>query len=337
MKNSLSPEFYNRPAVLKDAQAAVDLFDAYDMSIVGVRIESLDNTIRFWQTPGMELNRDTTLVMNATQQVVGYAEVYDVADPHVHIFTFGCVHPDYTGRGIGTYLVDWIDQRMREGLYRAPEGARVVAVQFLPVQAQAGAALLQSHGFELVRGSYLMRIVMDASPSEPVVPEGIVIRPINMPTEFEAALRTIRTSFRDHYGFVEEPFDQTLARWQHMVQTDPHFDPSVWYLALEGKEVAGVCYCTPHTDEDPEMAWVNTLGVCREWRGRGIGEALLRMSFAEFYRRGFKKVGLGVDSQSLTGATKLYEKAGMQVFREFHAFEKEIRPGFELSTQALGK
>ena len=63
------------------------------------------------------------------------------------------------------------------------------------------------------------------------------------------------------------------------------------------------------------MGWVGTLGVRRPWRKRGIGLALLRHSFNEFYRRGKRKVGLGVDAQNLTGALRLYESAGMQSTR----------------------
>lgn len=61
---------------------------------------------------------------------------------------------------------------------------------------------------------------------------------------------------------------------------------------------------------------------------------LIEPSFAEFYRRSKNKVGLGVDSQNLTGATRLYERAGMRVARIHITYEKELRAGIELSTQA---
>lgn len=63
---------------------------------------------------------------------------------------------------------------------------------------------------------------------------------------------------------------------------------------------------------------------------------MLRNAFAEYHRRGKYKVGLGVDSNSLTGAIRLYEKAGMRVFRQIDLYEKVLRPGEELSTQTLG-
>ncbi len=65
--------------------------------------------------------------------------------------------------------------------------------------------------------------------------------------------------------------------------------------------------------------------ACRKpWRKRGLGLALLHHAFGEFYRRGQPKVALGVDAQNPTGATRLYERAGMHVAYEAVAFQKEL-------------
>jgi hypothetical protein len=42
------------------------------------------------------------------------------------------------------------------------------------------------------------------------------------------------------------------------------------------------------------------------------------------YRRGQPRVRLGVDAQNPTGATRLYERAGMHVAYEAAAFKKEL-------------
>jgi ribosomal protein S18 acetylase RimI-like enzyme len=67
---------------------------------------------------------------------------------------------------------------------------------------------------------------------------------------------------------------------------------------------------------------VAALGVRRPWRGRGLGRALLLHTFGEFHRRGVTRISLGVDSENPTGATKLYESAGMQVELEQVVFER---------------
>ena len=104
---------------------------------------------------------------------------------------------------------------------------------------------------------------------------------------------------------------------------------------MDGDQMAGICICRRVDAEDPECGWVNELGVRRDWRKRGVGYALLKQAFAAFYADGRKRAGLGVDSQNLTGALRLYERAGMHVARQFDQYEKEMRPGKELAVESL--
>jgi len=46
-------------------------------------------------------------------------------------------------------------------------------------------------------------------------------------------------------------------------------------------------------------------------------------------------VSLGVDGENLTGALKLYQKAGMHIQRQFDLYEKKLHPGEEISVQSL--
>ena len=126
----------------------------------------------------------------------------------------------------------------------------------------------------------------------------------------------IGEAFADHWGYVPRSFEDWM---QAVVQAD-NFDPTLTFIACDGNEVAGVAVCR-HRD----IAWVGQLAVRRPWRKRGLGLALLLQAFNEFYQRGDRTVGLGVDAQSLTGATRLYEKAGMRVTRRYDTYEKVIR------------
>ena len=73
---------------------------------------------------------------------------------------------------------------------------------------------------------------------------------------------------------------------------------------------------------EPGLGWVRILGVLPEYRQLGLGQALLRHTFAEFERRGFDAVGLGVDAENPTGAVRVYERAGMHVERTNLLFQK---------------
>jgi GNAT superfamily N-acetyltransferase len=53
--------------------------------------------------------------------------------------------------------------------------------------------------------------------------------------------------------------------------------------------------------------------ILRDWRGRGLGRALLLHAFAEFFELRKKIVRLHVDADNPTGAVRLYESVGMSV------------------------
>jgi ribosomal protein S18 acetylase RimI-like enzyme len=202
-------------------------------------------------------------------------------------------------------------------------------------QADRAKELFLNLGYQHIRSSYQMRINMDTPPAEPQWAPGITLRTYNPETDLEAVYRAVDESFRDHFGHVDAPYEEGLKRFQHFMTGYDGFDPTLWFLAMDGNEIAGISLCRDRAFDNPEVGWVSTLGVRRPWRKRGIGLALLRHSFCELYRRGKRMAGLGVDAQNLTGALRLYENAGMHAHQAFDQFEKEIRPGEEISVQSL--
>ena len=70
--------------------------------------------------------------------------------------------------------------------------------------------------------------------------------------------------------------------------------------------------------------WVASIGVLEPYRRRGLGMALLQHCFSELYRCGCRKISLGVDAQNPTGATRLYERAGMHQVFEAVVYEKPL-------------
>jgi GNAT superfamily N-acetyltransferase len=86
---------------------------------------------------------------------------------------------------------------------------------------------------------------------------------------------------------------------------------------LAGQPVGAL---TGHVWDD--RGWVDYLGVLAPGRGRGTGMALLRRSFATFAGRGVRRVILNVDAKNTTGATALYERAGMRVINRWDVWER---------------
>ena len=222
-----------------------------------------------------------------------------------------------------------------QAVIKAPEGAQVILRTGADQRDRYKNELLDAFGMEVVRHFYEMQIEFDAPPEPPVVPEGIEIRPFDQETELKRVALTFQDAFQDHFGFVEEPIEKLMEGVSYIIENSPHFDPDFWFVAMDGEEMAGISLCAPKTLGDPEMGFVDELGVRRSWRGRGLGLALLRHSFVRMYENGSKRAALGVDASSLTGATRLYERAGMSIARQFNAFRKILRAGQDIATTEL--
>jgi mycothiol synthase len=330
------PEWHtSRAARVEDAEGAVGLFNACSLDLVDETPHDVDEQRVEWRTPGFDLGRDTRVVLDADAELVGYAEVWDIEEPHVRTHSWGRVHPDSRGRGIGSALLRWEEARAREAIARAPEGTRVSLGSGALVKDVHARELLEANGFEPVRYFRRMVVEMNAPPPEAVWPDGVAVRTFDPEKDLKATVRSVRDTFSDHWGHVDSPFEEELKFWKHWIEEEKDFDPALWYLAeAEGKLVA-TCLCWPKRHEDPELGWVNVLGVDRGWRRRGLALALLRHAFAAFYARGKRKVGLGVDAASLTGANRLYEKARMKTVRESVSYETELRPGVDLTRRTL--
>jgi len=330
------PEGYtDRPACREDAERAVELFNACALRVVGEMPFDLEELLVEWNSPKFDLERDTRVVVSRTGKVVGYAEVWDATAPHVLPHIWGRVDPELVNCGIGSWLLAWEESRAAQALDKAPADARVAIRTGAAEQDQASRDLFEANGYAAIRQFSRMIIEMDGAPERPTWPAGVSVRTFDRSQDLEPMVRAMQDAFADHWGHVDEPFEEEVQQWVHWIDNDKEFDPALFFLAECDGEIAGAAFCTQKRPEDPDLGWVYMLGVRRPWRRRGIARSLLLHSFATFYERGKTKAGLGVDAASLTGATRLYESAGMHCARRSFSYEKELRSGRDLSTQSL--
>jgi mycothiol synthase len=252
-------------------------------------------------------------VVELAGRIAGYADFE--AREGGRLMGDGYVHPDLRNRGVGSELLRLTEERAAEET--AGLEGRVVLQNATLLGDDCTPNLYERHGYEPVRTFWRMVVDLDDAPA-PRVPGGIEIRTMR-PGEEEAVHETIEEAFADHWGHVRRSYDEfakrTFAREAH--------DPTLYWVALDGDEIVGACLCDWKREGD--WGWVNLIGVRPPWRRRGIAEALLESAFAEFFRRGERRVGLGVDAESTTHATRLYERVGMRVFSRVVVYEKELR------------
>ena len=81
-------------------------------------------------------------------------------------------------------------------------------------EANKSKKLFEDFGYHHIRSSYHMLIEMEAPVPEPQFPEGVILRTFNPETDLEAVYQADQDSFRDHFGFVDQPFRRRLESLQ---------------------------------------------------------------------------------------------------------------------------
>lgn len=176
-----------------------------------------------------------------------------------------------------------------------------------------------ARGYSLWRASFRMEIALD-DPVQPRLPDGLVLRTYTDP---DAEL--LRAGLNE--AFALDPTWQEVTaevfRGAFYLGTRG-FDPRLWALAWDGDDLAGFSLAYPGRGSDETLGWIGTLGVREAWRRRGLGEALLRTSFRALWDCGFRRAGLGVDAENVTGALRLYERVGMRQVQRSNSWTKRI-------------
>ena len=92
---------------------------------------------------------------------------------------------------------------------------------------------------------------------------------------------------------------------------------------------AGLAHTCPASGRysDSGGGWILNLGVLREARGRGVGRYLLEHALAAYAADGRTWAGLGVDTENVSGALRLYESVGMTPALQIDAYERRVAAG----------
>ena len=299
----MSTTFTIRQVTLDDLEAVTELFNEHSRHLHGVADDTAEEILQYWQSPDVDLEQDVMVAEAADGSIVGYGDIGESGDTTwLDIRAFD---PESQRALLGSLE--------RIARYKRP-GARLLG--FLDAEDEGLRRVYEESGYEVIRHSYRMEVDLGDLGDDPGPPRGVAIRTMR-DGELEQVYEVHEQSFEDAWMHTREPFEQ----WRHWFVSDPSFDASLWFVAEADGQLVGVSICR-RRETEKGLGWVRILGVLRSHRRRGIGEALLRHTFAEFARRGFERVGLGVDAESPTGAVALYERVGMHVARNGLQLEK---------------
>jgi len=319
-KRELLTGFPMRPPDDGDADEVASFANDEAVAFLGVPLIDADWLRDRWTAPGVDRAGDLGVVESSTGELCAFLSV-EAEPPFLEVFALGIVAPPFHGLGLGAAIVSENERRARRFEALADPAARMLIRAGALADEPRVSALLRTRGYREVRRFELRRVDFAAKPAPPRDIEGISIRGFR-PEEARQLYEAHVEAFADHWGGGKETYED----FRHHHMDGPRYDADLWFVAWEGEELAGYVGAQDKSLEDPSRGYIAVLGVRSPYRRRGLGEALLRRAFEVLFVRGRQGVDLHVDTDSLTGATRLYERVGMTAYPRFASWEKELRP-----------
>lgn len=322
-----------QPYCSEDLPRYVALLQACEAEDQTGRTSSIEGMSHMFSMPGVNIERGIWLLPESAEEnapllAAGFMlllpmYVSDALAIHVS------VRPDWRHKGVEQGLIKFLESQAQENIY-VPHPVKVYALA--EGQGDYQHRLYAEAAYQPVRWFQTLHRDLNLSQKEAhglgvEAPTGLHIRPLQTDTleqDIEDLHLALTEAFLDHWN----PTEMTLEQTRHMVMA-PHFRPDLTLLAYdENGEVAGACRNVIRTNYNLQMGTregaIDELGVRRPYRRHGLGRALLQRSFQLLKEVGMDTVTLMVDSQNLTGATRLYEAVGFVERRRSAIYEKTL-------------
>jgi ribosomal protein S18 acetylase RimI-like enzyme len=263
-------------------------------------------------------------------EVVGYSRIWwEVEDSGKWVgFQLGNVLPEWRRKGIGSTLLCFNEQRLRQIASQLKESAELpidaacLLDNFVSSTEKDRINLLERRNYRAVRYAFeMVRPNLENIPDLPL-PLGVEVRPVEA-GHFRKIWEASNEAFRDHWGYIPDPW----VAYEQMIN-DPDFDASLWRVAWEGDQIAGMVLSFINKDENEmfgrRRGYTENICVRRPWRRQGLAKALIAVSLLALKERGMTEAGLGVDAENISGALHLYEFMGYQVVKRSTIYRKPL-------------
>ncbi|MCS4275017.1 ribosomal protein S18 acetylase RimI-like enzyme [Mycetocola sp. BIGb0189] len=300
-----------RPATSADLPAILELDRAVEAVDDPRHVTTLEALTVDFAASGFDPEHDSLLAETADGTVIAYGtshaepEASSVVKAHIP----GSVHPDHRGRGLGTALLDWQEARAAQHLAASELSVPGWFSTGASEHATSPRGFLTSRGYGERR--WWMELTRDLGAPIPELPLHADVRLEPLTDNLSEATRlAFNDSFRDHWG--SQPTNQedwekygsvsTLRGDLSALAVTPEnevaalvivsVDPAQW-------EAAGYTY-----------GYIDLVATRRDWRGKGLAKSLLAQVLRNLKAEGLERAALDVDSESPTGALRLYQSVG---------------------------
>ncbi len=261
---------------------------------------------------------------------VGYSRVWwEVEGSGKWIgFQLGNVLPQWRWKGIGSSLLRFNETRLLQIARQLKENGELpvdapcMLDNFVSASEKDRINLLERRNYQVVRNAFeMVRPDLENIPDLPM-PGGVEVRAVE-PDHMRLIWEASNEAFRDHWGYIPDPWEE-----YEQVMDDPDFDPSLWRVAWQGDQIAGMVLSFINKDENAmygrKRGYTENICVRRPWRHKGLAKALIAQSLMALKERGMTEAGLGVDAENISGALHLYEFMGYRVVKRSAMYREEI-------------
>ncbi|HVR78443.1 MAG TPA: GNAT family N-acetyltransferase [Acidimicrobiia bacterium] len=318
----------HRPLTLADAQEVTGLINRFERFWNLPLVTPVAQVEHDFTEPHVDLDLDTRGYWLG-DDLVGYGLIWHrpSGERQERAYLQGVVNPDFRGQGVGRQLLGWEIERARDSLSTCEPSIP----WYIGVAEWEGVEdahrLYRRFGMKPVRYIKEMLRPLDA-PVGVDIPDGIELIPWDRSLD-EAARIAQNEAFADHWGST--PTDP--ESYQHRLERQGT-RLNLSFMARAGDEVVGICLNGIYPDDETATGrregWIESLGVKRAWRGKGVASAMVRASINVFLDEGMTHSSIGVDADNPTGAFGLYQSLGFEVLHGTIISELEVATGATL-------
>jgi mycothiol synthase len=317
------PGYLWRPARLQDAAALAGLFTAVDAVESLEEVLGPEGTRRELAFPGINLRHNTLVGLTSDGAPRAFAWVWvKQTGGAARAIVWIEAHPDHLH--LEPFLLAWAEPCARQGCAAAGVGGRRYLRQHAEEHRRRRRRALEEAGYRHARTFVEMWRSLDGDlPTRPPLPPGTAVVPWS-PSLAEGARLAANEAFALHWDSLPlGPED-----WEQRVAVDPNFRPALSRLALSGGRVVGLCLASVDTEHNARKGvaevWVERVGTIPAYQRQGLAAALVGEGLRAAAAAGFNRAGLGVDEESTTRATALYERLGFTATRRTLAYVKDL-------------
>jgi ribosomal protein S18 acetylase RimI-like enzyme len=298
---------------MSDAEGVANLVNEVELGQIGMAVYTVESLEAEWSEHGDALASNVR-ILEIDRRVAGFVDMHP--DPEARELYFeGYVSPEWTGRGIGTRLIEIAEDEA--GGLATRIGAPITLTTNVGSTAVADA--LEDRGYERGKHDIGMFLDLDGGRPEVVLPADIAIHPFVEGRDEQLMWDVMRAGFGDDWDGTEDAEEWLRAHTDRAV-----FDPALWFFARQGDRTIGAVQARPQWRAQADTGWLKNIAVLAASRHKGVGRALLMHAGALFHDRGKKHMVLGTYADNPTDAVSFYRHIGMRLGAESFDYSKQI-------------